>query len=357
LGVPYTGAIEAEAEGSTTLHGIVDVTCAKSTVGGTVVSHGAEVTAKASLSSLTLTECGSNDVTVSSVGSLEIHELSGGNGTVTSSGAQISVQVTAFGITCVYSTSNTDIGTLTATETPEGNATLDIESASIPRTGGSIFCGSSAEWTGSYAVSTPYGLTLQVAPPDAKGHFVTTNTVGADLVGKEAGTDKLEWTIEGFGAGMACEESKWKGSFQNETTSEMYLKAEFFKCTTTKSAEEVKVKMGACRFLFLIAEKTNENTGQTGFLECFNKKEPLEIVHPKCTAKVLTQHLEGMKYKQVTLNNKHALTISFATAFKNTELEGTECGAAKQAKLEGSFTVEAFLPKTNPPTQADLTAT
>ncbi|HEX5990077.1 MAG TPA: hypothetical protein VFY75_07685 [Solirubrobacterales bacterium] len=152
----YTGTIKAEA-GTTELHGeAFSVNCKKSTTEGTVESHGESVTAGGKLSSLTFSEC-SNTVTVLSAGSLEIHATSEGKGTVTSSGAKITIHG-PFGINCLYETSNTDVGTLTG-GTP---AKIDVDSALIPRTGDSVFCGSSGEWTGSYTVATP--ANLQVAP-------------------------------------------------------------------------------------------------------------------------------------------------------------------------------------------------
>jgi len=110
-GTAFTGVIEAEAS-FTTIHGPVDITCNRSSMAGWSQSHGSGVTAGGYLFSLTFSEC-NNHVTVNSAGSLEIHGTSGGNGTVTSTGAEISVQVTSLGITCVYRTGFTDIGTLT----------------------------------------------------------------------------------------------------------------------------------------------------------------------------------------------------------------------------------------------------
>jgi hypothetical protein len=151
-----TPTIHAESEGATTLHGVVDITCQKSTVGGAVESHGSGVTVKGNIGTLTFTECGNNHVTVKNKGSLEVHgTATTGNGTLTSSGAEISIQVTSLGITCVFTTSNTHIGTYAAS-----TSTMTIDSASIPRTGGSVFCGSSGEWTGSYKLTSPSGLEI-----------------------------------------------------------------------------------------------------------------------------------------------------------------------------------------------------
>jgi len=154
-----TPTIHAESEGAITIHGPVDITCTSSTFEGKVESHGSGVTAKGNVGKLTFTSCGTNHVAVLSPGSLEIHGTSTtGNGTVTSTGVEISVLVTTLGITCVYSTPKaTHIGTLTGAPSG-GKATLHIDDALIPRTGGSVFCGPSGEWTGSYRITSPLGL-------------------------------------------------------------------------------------------------------------------------------------------------------------------------------------------------------
>ena len=161
-GTLYTGTYRAEAEGKTSLEGpFTTVTCGQSVVEGKVEQHGSGVTTGGKISLLTFTEC-NFPVTVLKAGSLEAHTTAvkgtDADGTVTSSGAEITIQTSI--ANCLYTTNNSDIGTgsLTSTTTTGGNATLDIGSASIPRTGHSIFCGSSATWTGSYKVVTPSTL-------------------------------------------------------------------------------------------------------------------------------------------------------------------------------------------------------
>ena len=153
-GTAYTGEIAATA-GATELHGsFVTVKCNKSSVTGSKVeSHGAGVTAKGPISSLTFSEC-NFPVSVKKAGTLEVHATSGGNGTLTSSGAEITIETSI--ANCIFTTSNTDVGTVTGGTT----AVLDINSAAIPRTGHSVFCGSSGTWTGSYTVNTPDTLLI-----------------------------------------------------------------------------------------------------------------------------------------------------------------------------------------------------
>jgi hypothetical protein len=91
-----------------------------------------------------------------SLGSLSVEWTAGHNGVLKSTGSK--VDTTRLGVTCVYQTNNTTIGTVTG-----GNpATLKIE-ASIPINTGesSGLCGTSAaSWEGSYVTTSA----LYIAP-------------------------------------------------------------------------------------------------------------------------------------------------------------------------------------------------
>jgi len=70
--------------------------------------------------------------------------------------------VQAFGFHCIFGTgAGTDIGTVTTNTASGGAATLDI-GATIPRTGGTsgVFCGSTAQWTGTYKTTVPATLII-----------------------------------------------------------------------------------------------------------------------------------------------------------------------------------------------------
>ncbi|MGN6254920.1 MAG: hypothetical protein ACTHO8_08060, partial [Solirubrobacterales bacterium] len=111
---------------------------------------GAAGNADGPITTLGWSNCGGDTVTTLKTGTLSITTIgSGPNGTLVSNGAEVTV--IHLGVHCIYTTSNTTLGTATGSKTTGGNATLDI-SATIPRTGGSggAFCGSSAPWTGSY---------------------------------------------------------------------------------------------------------------------------------------------------------------------------------------------------------------
>lgn len=162
-GTTYTGTIHATNEnGHVSLHGENGVTieCA-STVEGKVEKHGTGVTVEGAISALTFTGCTNESVvTVLKKGTLIAHNIAGTtNGTLTSTGTEVKASVKSlFGtIECVYTTKETDIGTLTSSAVTNATATLDI-SATIPRTGGSALCGANGVWTGNYIVDTPMEL-------------------------------------------------------------------------------------------------------------------------------------------------------------------------------------------------------
>jgi hypothetical protein len=147
-----TGSTIEATSSNSKLHGsFITVECSHSQVKGTVSENATKnkKDAGGSISTLDFTGC-NYTVTVSNAGSLSIAS----NGTVTSTGAAITIH-TSVG-ECVFSTSNTTVGTLTG----GSGATLDINSASIPRTGGSFFCGSSGVWTGNYTVTSPSYLAV-----------------------------------------------------------------------------------------------------------------------------------------------------------------------------------------------------
>jgi hypothetical protein len=149
---------------------IGEVKCTESTVSGATENEGsATETVKGAISTLDFSSCNAT-VEVLKAGSLEVHteytkEENGeekqkttadGNGTLTSNGAEVTVEI--LGLHCIFTTSNTDIGT--ATGTTEGSATFEAKSAPISRTGGrsGAFCGSSALWNATYIVDEVGGV-------------------------------------------------------------------------------------------------------------------------------------------------------------------------------------------------------
>jgi len=137
---------------------IGEVKCKKSSASPKSTNLGsATETIVATAEGLSFSEC-NGVVTVLKHGTLEIHtdpnDVSPNffNGTVTSTGAEVTVELA--GLHCIFSTSNTHVGTITGTHT--GHVTLTAASAAIPRTGGrsGAFCGSSATWNAKYTVTT-----------------------------------------------------------------------------------------------------------------------------------------------------------------------------------------------------------
>jgi len=155
-GTVYTATIKLENEGPIKIGGsFSEVECKKSTIEETVQQHGAGITVAAKATSVTVTEC-NFPTTVKTLGTIEIHPALTGSevdGKVTSTGIGISVHTSAG--ECTFTTSNTPVGTLTGTQATKGAATLDIVSATIPRTSGNFLCGSFGTLNGSYKSLSP----------------------------------------------------------------------------------------------------------------------------------------------------------------------------------------------------------
>jgi hypothetical protein len=143
--------VTAESEGTTEQHPpFGSINCKKSHFAGkTSNDGGAGASVNINVEAFSWSECNATFVTLQK-GTLSINWTSGNNGTLVSSGTEWTT--TFLGFHCIYKTNNTKFGTITG-GTP---ATLDIE-ATLPRTGGSsgAFCGSTAQWTGSYKFTSP----------------------------------------------------------------------------------------------------------------------------------------------------------------------------------------------------------
>ena len=150
-GTTYTGEFVAEAAIPVHIHtAVTTAECTNSTIRAQIQSHGSGVTVSGNVTTLTFSGCDAH-VQVVTKGSVVIHHTSGYDGRRTLNGASFSVSFTSLGINCTYTTENTQIGT----DTGGSPASLDVESAAIPRTGGSFFCGSSGQLTGFYNTTTP----------------------------------------------------------------------------------------------------------------------------------------------------------------------------------------------------------
>lgn len=155
-GTVATPTIKAESEGGhiTVANEIANINCTWA-FEGKVESHGAESAAQSKLSSLSFTGCTNSwHVTAVSPGQLTIEWTSGYNGTVTWTGGKF--DATRLGLTCVYETSSTKLGTITG----GSPATIDIE-ASIPvnTKESSGLCGSGTyKMEGSFKLSSPESL-------------------------------------------------------------------------------------------------------------------------------------------------------------------------------------------------------
>ncbi|HEX6781143.1 MAG TPA: hypothetical protein VF125_03835 [Solirubrobacterales bacterium] len=131
-------------------------TCKESTVTGSTKSpfSGATVTGDIETGNLTFGGC-SHKTTVLKPGTLHVAYTSGDNGTVSSSGAEVTVESTIFGASCIAKTgTGTTIGTLNGKTGATEHATMTINGV-IPMG----LCGD-ANWTGSYTVTSPTGLSV-----------------------------------------------------------------------------------------------------------------------------------------------------------------------------------------------------
>ena len=212
-GTSYTSTLKAESEGATKLHGsFAGVECAKSALEGKVETH-SSTSAEGKLSSFSFSEC-NYPVEVLKPGTLKIHAGEGNSGTVTSSGAEIRVKSSVG--ECIFTTSSTDIGTITDSGVTKSNATLDVGSTVLPRTGGNFNCGSSGTWTGSYKVTTPSTLyihgTRAPEPPSA----LTSPEGTAYTSTLKAESTNLE--MDGSFVSFKCSSSGFEGKIETHSS-------------------------------------------------------------------------------------------------------------------------------------------
>jgi len=133
-------------------------TCTSGTVKGSITNAGSTTTTvQGTITDLTWGGC-TTTVDTLAKGTLELHHEAGtDHGTVTSSGAQVTIQF--LGVSCIFKTNNTQIGTLTGSATM---ATFDI-AATIPQSGGGFLCPANGNWSGAYTVTEPAGALFVAA--------------------------------------------------------------------------------------------------------------------------------------------------------------------------------------------------
>lgn len=147
-----------------------DATCEHSLFEAKVSTGSATATVSGPITAFDFTQCGGWIVKVFTLGSWEIHthpsdsEGHSGWGTVTFSGTEITVESPVL-IHCVYKASSTDVGTLTGSTSAGPNPTINTSGKKLPRVGGrsGAFCGSDAELTGTYTITSPTWLDVDHA--------------------------------------------------------------------------------------------------------------------------------------------------------------------------------------------------
>src|SRR6186997_2246856 len=206
-GAYYTESLKAESSTFALDGSFTTVSCKKSSLEGKVEAD-TEYTASGKLASLAFSEC-NFPVTVVKPGSLEIEAIGEGQGTVRSSGAEIKIN-TSVG-ECVFTTSKTDIGTLTGSNST--NAVLDLSGALL-RTGGSFLCGplEGNALTGSYKVTTPGTLSVDyTALPNP-----LTSPSGAYYT-ESLKAESSTFALDGSFTTVSCKKSSLEGKVEADT--------------------------------------------------------------------------------------------------------------------------------------------
>jgi len=158
--------VHAKAQGTHAFRTIAgNFECQETTLEAATSSTGSSAeTVSGTVNSCALNTCNVT-VSVTKKGTVVFHTDrsdstgSSGNGTLTWSGLEVTVGL--FGVHCIFTTNNTDIGTVTGSGTTKSTAALDVN-AVIPRTGGRSgpFCGQNVEWTGVYQFDPPDTLNV-----------------------------------------------------------------------------------------------------------------------------------------------------------------------------------------------------
>jgi hypothetical protein len=139
--------------------------CAESTVEGEVTTEGsATETAKATVTVFTLSKCTSPALggtactyTMLKGGTLEAHWTSNHDGRLTSNGTEVTTSCNSiFGaIHCIFTTNNTNIGTISGSATTGKTATLKTFEVPLNQVATSALCPEAAGWDAEYEVTTP----------------------------------------------------------------------------------------------------------------------------------------------------------------------------------------------------------
>lgn len=150
--------VKAELVGNAKLQGaFVTIECQQASGEGIITDAGSSTeTLKGEIFVGNFSKC-NFPVHVRKTGTSEVHTeaaSANGNGTLTSSGAEVEL-TTSVG-SCIFTTNGTDLGKVVG----GSPASLEINSAKIPRTGGNFLCGSSGTFTAKLTVTSPATLLI-----------------------------------------------------------------------------------------------------------------------------------------------------------------------------------------------------
>jgi len=137
------------------------IECKKSTIEGEITKAGSPtetVEGTVKKEQLTFSEC-NDHVTVLKGGTLQIHttgEKADHNGILTATGFEVTTVRTSLNLHCVWTAG--PAGFINLGHVTGGGPAVLKASATISRTAGSAFCGSTGTWTAEYEVTSPNPL-------------------------------------------------------------------------------------------------------------------------------------------------------------------------------------------------------
>jgi hypothetical protein len=155
--VPAGGSVRLTDTNGNTLD-----TCTKADVEGKISNTGsATETVTGVIENLPWTECTFPTTTISTNNKLKVHKIAGTSDGLVTSDSQIEVTIQNFFGSCVYGVKTTEeIGSLTE---GKGTGAVFHATAVATRFGSNFACPATANWTGTYVLTSPSNTTLSVS--------------------------------------------------------------------------------------------------------------------------------------------------------------------------------------------------
>lgn len=194
----------------------------------------------------------------------------------------------------------------------------------------------------AFALAT---LTAPGSLATSGGHFASethhTYLVGTEstgFIGNERHT--LQFFVGGGTNKVKCHEASYAGTWTTTTATELTLLAEYENCTYNEK-EPAEITMNGCDYLLTVRADKVSTADSTLHLKCPAGSQ-IQIHTSPCKVSIPAQTLNGVSYSQITLNNKHALTV-FVTASGLTNTRHGVCQLlgthSTDAEISGSLTI------------------